>query len=723
MYYNFSMLYFLVMIIIIWLVVLQVKTCDLESKLRKLNKKLKTLIAEGNTQSKEISEQNIIENPTDNIIETSLAETISKTPTEENSNLQCEAETVENSEIVMDNIMAYDSDNAEVKNKNSANSSFESLFMGNIFNKIGAVAILIGICILVKLISSYIEFTDVMKISIAYFAGLGLLAGAFRLQSKEKMKNFAEVLMGTGFGTLLITTYCATSLMHLFSTGTATILASLIILATYFIADKQKTTSMLIFSLIGGYLNPFFVNSNINGNFLFSYLIFLNLLSLIFVYRNMNKQWINIINLLLSTMVILCYSLTMSHYSLWHCAALWGIYIIFDILMIRQNTIDSGLCKAQTYLNFAVLTILSLLIFSENIINVGYVLGVAAVIYLVLGRFSIDKFPDNENSYFYSMLISLFLSTCFILTGTWRISVLSVEALLIAFLSLKTGYKNLAKTSLLYFVTAAINVFFVEEIYHTDITPTGMINFLPPVLSGFLIAKCFEKDGNTLLSDIYKFLSTILVYIFVIIQYTIASANSIDVALKCYIYCIIGFLMVINFILFSKEKWDLHDIAGKIFLAIFIFSLFIIETINRADMLIFLNLRLIAYALTMFALYLINKKEKTEFLKYIMVILGFCYIHFESINIVKNIQSLYINANWLITLMWTLYSGIISLIGIFKNKKFLKISGIWLSIFVVIRLFMFDFAGLDMIFKLLAFLTLGIVLMVVSYYYNKKKQF
>ena len=50
----------------------------------------------------------------------------------------------------------------------------------------------------------------------------------------------------------------------------------------------------------------------------------------------------------------------------------------------------------------------------------------------------------------------------------------------------------------------------------------------------------------------------------------------------------------------------------------------------------------------------------------------------------------------------------------YKDKKFLKISGIWISIFVIIRLFIFDFAGLDMIFKLLAFMTLGIVLMIIS---------
>ena len=72
--------------------------------------------------------------------------------------------------------------------------------------------------------------------------------------------------------------------------------------------------------------------------------------------------------------------------------------------------------------------------------------------------------------------------------------------------------------------------------------------------------------------------------------------------------------------------------------------------------------------------------------------------------------------------MWISYSGLISTLGIITNKKYLKITGIWLCILTVCRLFLFDFATLEPIYKLIGFITLGVVLMAISYIYNKKSK-
>ena len=93
------------------------------------------------------------------------------------------------------------------------------------------------------------------------------------------------------------------------------------------------------------------------------------------------------------------------------------------------------------------------------------------------------------------------------------------------------------------------------------------------------------------------------------------------------------------------------------------------------------------------------------------------YIHFESLNIVRYFS----NTEWITSVAWIMYAGIISAIGILGNKKVLKNAGIWLSIITVGRLFLFDFATLNMIYRLIAFVTLGTVLLVISYIYNKKK--
>ena len=71
--------------------------------------------------------------------------------------------------------------------------------------------------------------------------------------------------------------------------------------------------------------------------------------------------------------------------------------------------------------------------------------------------------------------------------------------------------------------------------------------------------------------------------------------------------------------------------------------------------------------------------------------------------------------------MWIVYAGIVTTFGIFKNKKFLKNTGIWISILAILRIFIFDLSGVEAAYKLAAFLVLGTILMIVSYFYNKYK--
>ena len=68
---------------------------------------------------------------------------------------------------------------------------FESAFLGNIFNKIGAIALIIGAIIFLKLVSPFIVFTPVMKISLGFLSSIIMLIIGFRIKD-EKMKHFPK---------------------------------------------------------------------------------------------------------------------------------------------------------------------------------------------------------------------------------------------------------------------------------------------------------------------------------------------------------------------------------------------------------------------------------------------------------------------------------------------------------------------------------------------------
>jgi uncharacterized membrane protein len=59
--------------------------------------------------------------------------------------------------------------------------------------------------------------------------------------------------------------------------------------------------------------------------------------------------------------------------------------------------------------------------------------------------------------------------------------------------------------------------------------------------------------------------------------------------------------------------------------------------------------------------------------------------------------------------------------GLFKDQKPLTNTGIWISILTVLKVFIFDLSRVDALYKLIAFLFLGVILMIVSYFYSKYK--
>ena len=565
-----------------------------------------------------------------------------------------------------------------------------------------------------------------MKVSLGLLAGLGMLLAAFKIQKDEKMKNFSEVLMGTGFGALLITIYFGAGILKVFNTPTATTMAILTTLAMYYIADKQKTISLIVLGLIGGYLNPFFVNYHITMNFLFGYLIFLNALSIVFVFRNRTKDIINVINLVMSALCIVGLNLVGNNtVMLYQILSLWGLYIAYDILSINKDGFSAQ--KPLKYVNFTVLALLSLLIY-KNYNEIGTFLYCVSIVYAMLGIGYLYKTSEKENGYFKLCIISVFMTIFFFTKNDdlQRIVFWAFEALVVGFFAVKYKLNSLLKYMSVIFTAVLCKLFISPDIYDTKyespILNDRILYFLTPIVSGGLIG-CYAKHLEEIKKyEIFKFLSISLFYFYLILEINSIFIESTQYnTILSYIVPSIMFIYVINFnaIVKSAQNKSMFDVAKNIVLWLGILWLLSAEIVSLFidPLLPIVNLRLLPYLILGGNILLEQKQNETEWKKYLAVILGFLYIHFESVNILRYVT----NIEWIISVAWILYAGIISIIGIIKNKKVLKISGIWLSIITAGRLFLFDFATLDMIYKLIAFIFLGVVLFIVSYIYNKQK--
>ncbi len=74
-----------------------------------------------------------------------------------------------------------------------------------------------------------------------------------------------------------------------------------------------------------------------------------------------------------------------------------------------------------------------------------------------------------------------------------------------------------------------------------------------------------------------------------------------------------------------------------------------------------------------------------------------------------------------LSILWGVFSLSLVVIGIWKNKKYLRIGAMVLFGITLAKLFLYDIASLNTIAKTIVFVSLGILLLIISFLYNKFK--
>ena len=139
-------------------------------------------------------------------------------------------------------------------------------------------------------------------------------------------------------------------------------------------------------------------------------------------------------------------------------------------------------------------------------------------------------------------------------------------------------------------------------------------------------------------------------------------------------------------------------------------------------------IRYISFAFVATMLYAIYKYIQQEFLKAelkiayeIMLYITILWItSSELINwmdIVHSTQSYKLG----LSILWGIYSLMLIALGIWKKKKHLRIGAIIIFGLTLAKLFLYDISYLDTISKTIVFVSLGILLLIISFLYNKYK--
>lgn len=712
-----------IILLIVWLFVIQ-------SKLNELSDSIKSL-------KENFLKDKILPKKADNLAEPEVA--LQKIDYEESEKLS-EPESISD---IPDDYFFKEKNNskpaetsAQILPKEKKPTTFENLFLGNIFNKIGALAILIGLVILIKLVLPYFVFTAELKIILGYLAGFGMIIGALKLNSKANQKSFSEVLLGTGFGALFISTYCASGIFEFFDLSQTVIIASAILLAAFYLADKLKTVSMLVISLLAAYINPIVFNFefDLSSNFLFGYFIFINILALLYTYRNNSREVINCINL--SATFIAAALFCDNDTNIIMPIILWGIYVAYDLLTNSPQNEN----KVLSYINFGVLTWILFLIKSEAYTDnlFGHIELAALILYGAIAYWRKSE-PEKFKNYINLFLSAGFFAVIFICDGydKTKCIVWALETIILAYFAYRYKLKMLAKWTVIIWAATLCSIIPVDGVFaiksiknFTPIWNIRLMMFSPLIISSaasyYLLSKADDKTFINL-AETFKFACITSIYLYMglelnnIITLRIIGENTSVHFITNMTNAILGFAYAVSLKRFHNTISDFKPFVSVISVLVGIFAfIYLITTgvhyrpINAFIPLI--NIRTAAFVFGIAACVIYNKLDGKDFYKYLAIVLGFILMHNEAGDIIFK----YTLNSGLISVGWILYSVIITTIGIIKGKKWLKNSGIILCIISILRIFFHDLAQVDILYKFIAILTLGISLMVLSYLYNQK---
>ncbi|GGK61865.1 DUF2339 domain-containing protein [Rufibacter glacialis] len=176
-------------------------------------------------------------------------------------------------------------------------------FIGeNLINKLGIAILVLGIGFFVKYAVDQDWINEVGRVAIGLLAG-GVLLGVAHWLRRE-YKAFSSVLIGGGMAVLYFTIAIAFHEYQIFSQTVAFVLMMALTGFTIFLSMAYDRMELAVLALIGGFGSPFMVSTG-EGNYvvLFVFILLLNLGILVLAYF---KKW-NLLNLIAYGFTLILY--------------------------------------------------------------------------------------------------------------------------------------------------------------------------------------------------------------------------------------------------------------------------------------------------------------------------------------------------------------------------------------------------------------------------------
>lgn len=654
------------------------------------------------------------------------------------------------------------------------NPDIEKFIGENLFNKIGIGVLVLGIGFFLKYAIDKNWINEAGRTLIGFICGAILLGLSYRL--RKTFAAFSSVLVGGGVSVLYFTVTIAFQQYHLFSQSLAFALTILITALTVWLSLSYDRRELAVIAILGGFGAPFMVSTG-EGNavVLFTYIAILNMGMLVLAYF---KKW-NIVNIISYIATVILYGGWLSYHLESNSKAPYGValvygtlyYLIFFAMNVLNNVRNNKpfgfgdiiILLSNTFLYY----VAGIVILQQTSGNTWHGLFTAmmavfnGIFALVLYR---NKKADRLLIYLLTGLTITFVSLTapVQLHGNYITLFWATETVLLMWLWQKSGIRMMQYAAILVLILMFFSLLMDwQQLYYTQhphIIPLANKGFVTGVVAVaavglLLMLSKREKPEALFLIDIpmpaYRTFLLVLVCLMVYavgILELLYQSNYYFEALTITLSGIYNYLFLIALLLTGRRrKWTspalllLPVIGALAYLFFYNPDMADVrnDVVDNQHPVVYFYLHYLlmtALCVMVWQTWRLLQQLKQPGLKPVFqwsaAILVLFIISAELDHLLVFIAHhpastpaiLYDSHRVGYAILWSTYAFVLIFLGLRRKSKLVRIISIAVFGLTIGKLFLYDFSGLGAGGKIAAFISLGVILLVISFMYQRLKK-
>jgi uncharacterized membrane protein len=629
-------------------------------------------------------------------------------------------------------------------------------FKQNALAIIGIFTLVLGIGYFVKYALDKNWIGETPRVGIGFLVGAGIiLTGNFL---RKNYSVFASIITGGGIAVLYFTITIAFREYHLFSQNIAFSITCLITLLSIALSYYYKSEILIIFSLFGGFLAPLMISTGqSNYPFLFTYLTVLNIgmLAVVFLKKWKSVGWVSFV---FTTIYLFYWTSEKTEFlSVYFYIVSYIIFYSFAL----QNYFKKGILSSFDILMLVLINFTSIigLVYIFNTLQyepvIIFPIGFALVNLGLLYKEYLKKSFGVNYSVFTGITISLITVAVALQFKTHLItSVWAIEATLLLFIWKKTNNLSIFKIAfyvLFPLVILAQIITWTEyidannlKIIFNPIFLTSLVTVITTFVNLILLRKLSDADNRN--TDFFENVFTVVSYAVIYIALLLEILYHISEKPRIVIFSVatVFSLYYIFMILLFRKKLEINKILETALLYLFL-SLIIIDTLISGSGIIsqFLMKKV---QLSFYGLYLLywipfiyitlNILPKSDFfnIKFSFWFIAIAFVTAVSselyhlyvlttANKVSEIGKLGKHFNLLyLPIIWAILASILIYKGLKSDVSEYNKIGFALIFIMILKLYLYDVWKMDNVSRIIAFIILGIILLLSSFLFQRVKK-